>query len=223
MEILQISSDAFKILLFLFPGYIAFRLYFIDKPWSSMGAIHVFYGSLSFSIISYFLFSLFILMTNHCFPGINIEDPILNSMLSIPFAALSGILWRLYGHNSLHKFLSEIKLTNEDNNSTPWMQLFNNVDIRLSQITVYLKNGKAFRCDETAYFDTKEWRKVGIYSHYTHSNGDLYFIATHQKENQSQFWKKIPDLHIDSPWGVKIQWIPRSEICHVEVRAIEIT
>ena len=114
-------------------------------------------------------------------------------------------------------------MTNEDNNATPWMQLFNNPKICLSQINVYLKDGSALSCDETKYFNTKELRNAGIFSHYTCADGDIYLIANRFKAKDATDWEEIPDIHVAPPWGIKIQWIPAKEIARVEARAIDVT
>ncbi|MEQ5775613.1 hypothetical protein J4E05_08790 [Thalassospira sp. NFXS8] len=216
----QFTNEAFSILSFLFPGYLGFRIYFIDKSWNNLSPINVFYGSLVFSFFSY----LIVFGMVYAFFDLNfVLQSYVFALISTPIAIVLGLLWRLFGHTRFHKFLYKIKVTNEDNNSSPWMQLFNNPQVSLSQITVHMKNGVSLKCDDTSYFSKEEWMKIGLYSHYTCAEGDVYFIANRIRTEESGEWVKVEDLHVEDPWGVKIQWIPVSEISRVEVRAVKAT
>lgn len=219
MDILNITNDGFYILLFLCPGYLGFRMYFIDRPWNMLNPLHVFYGSLVFSVVAYVEFYIVISGINKFLTSVNVSGHFAYAALATPFAVVSGLLWRCFGHGALHDALMKMKITNEDNNSTPWMQLFNNPKISLTQITVHLKNGSALRCDDTAYFDTEDLRRDGVFSHYTCVGGDIYMVANQFREKNDEEWQAIEDIHMDARWGLKIQWIPAGEIARVEVRA----
>lgn len=223
MDLVKLTNDGFYILLFLCPGYLGFRMYFIDKPWNSLNPLHVFYGSLVFSIFAYIIFGFVVYGINIAFPSIKVDGSFAYALLATPFAIALGLLWRCYGHGWFHSKLIKMKVTNEDNNSTPWMQLFNNPKIALTQITVHLKDGSALRCDDTAFFDTEELRKAGVFSHYTCAEGDIYMVANQCRGKDETEWREIEDIHMDARWGLKIHWISAKEIARVEARATQVT
>lgn len=223
MDLVKLTNDGFYILLFLCPGYLGFRIYFIDKPWNNLNPLHVFYGSLVFSIFSYMLFGLTVYGIKYVFPSVTVEGSFAYAVLATPFAIALGVLWRCFGHAWFHNKLIKMKVTNEDNNSTPWMQLFNNPKIALTQIAIYLKDGSAFRCDDTAFYDTEEFRRSGIFSHYTCADGDIYIVANQFKEKGDQEWRDVEHIHMDARWGLKVQWISAKEIARVEARATQVT
>lgn len=223
MDILNINNQMFYILLFLCPGFLSMRIYFIDKTWNEMSFVNVFYGSLIFSMFSYVVVGVVYNFIGMEYTGVFKDGPFAFAATAIPVAVLLGLVWRCCGHPWLHGLLNWLKVTNEDNKSTPWMGVFNNPKLHISQITVHLKDGSALRCDETKFYDNKKLRDVGIYSHYASAGGDICFIATHYMKANSKEWSKISQINVEPPWGIKMQWIPAREIARVEARAVAVT
>lgn len=214
MEALKLNAEVLGILLFLAPGYLGFRLYQIDRPWSTLNAIDVIYGSLIFSTVAYGTYLGLVAFGWADEPGRRVASPIL-------FAVVYGLLWRRFGHELFHKGLHAFGITNEDNKSTTWTQIFNNPKIYLSQVTVETKSGSQIWCDNTLQFERDEFRRVGIHPYYSDADGNLYVISTHRRASQDKEWEPVPDLIVPAPWGINLVFIPASEIARIDVRATE--
>lgn len=220
MDTLQLNGEALNVLKFLFPGYIAFRVYLIDKPWNSLNTLHIIFGGLSFSVLIHLAIDGITGALSLIFTREIVLHEAFYLSISIVVALIFGLAWRTMGHSLFHKFLSIGRITNEDNRYTPWMNIFYNPKIHVRQITAYLKDGTALQCDETNFFDTEELRRLGIYSHYVSIDGDISFIANKIRHSKSDEWEDLPDMHITG-WGIKTQWIAASEIARLEVRLID--
>ncbi len=223
MDILNVNNQTFYILLFLCPGFLSMRIYFIDKSWNDLSFANVFYGSLIFSMFSYVFVGVVYSLIGVEYQGVLNGGPFAFAATAIPVAVSLGLAWRCCGHPWLHAALNALKITNEDNKSNPWMNIFNNPKIHLSQITIHLKDGSALRCDETKFYDQKCLREIGVYSHYASANGDICIIATHFMKANSKAWSQIPQINVEAPWGIKMQWVPAREIARVEARAVAVT
>jgi len=214
MDIFKLNPELLGILLFLAPGYLGFRLYQIDRAWSSLNTIDVIYGSLIFSTVAYgtYLFLVTLGWT---------DEPVRRVASLILFAVLYALLWRRFGHDLFHKGLHALGITNEDNRDTAWTRLFNNPQVYLSQITVYLKNGEQVRCEDTKLYHLDNFNRVGIHPYYADPAGNLYLICTHHRSAATDDWIEVEEIHCLSPWGIKLSLIPASEIVRVEARATE--
>lgn len=219
MDYLSLKSDLLHVLVFLIPGFIGFRIYLIDKPWNVLSPVNIFYGSLVFSLVSYLLYgALTFILEKEGIDGLA-DGKYSYALMATPFAIATALLWKKWGHRIFHDALIKMKITNEDNNSEPWMQIFGNPSVGLTQIWVHTKDGCVYWCDETSFFDKKELKSKGIYTYYTSSGGGICFVANKYKEQGDNEWRDIEDIEIED-WGIKIQWIPKEEIARVEARAI---
>ena len=208
---MSISAEAIKILGFLAPGYLAFRLYKIDSDWNTIRQIDTVYGSLIFSFFGYGGY----LLVEHC-GGLQSKGWFVPLVLVFSIAA--GLIWRHFGHPAIHKLLYFIGITNEDNKGNVWQKIFNDPRIYVTQITAYLKNGEAIQCDDTAHFDTPERRQKGIFPYYTHRDGQISFIPNLRKEANSNCWTEISDVEVDSDWGVRMVYITPEQLQRLELR-----
>lgn len=211
MDIFKLNPELVGILLFLAPGYLGFRLYQIDRGWSDLNAIDVIYGSLIFSTVAYATYLGMVAVGWGDYPARRVISLIL-------FAVIYAFLWRRFGHDLFHQGLHALGVTNEDNKSTTWTQIFNNPKIYLTQITVEMKGGSQIWCENTLQFRRDEFRRVGIHPYYSDADGNLYLISTHSRSAQSGEWEPAPDVVSD--WGVNLVFVPASEIARIDVRAI---
>lgn len=81
---MDLSQETIRLLVFLAPGFLAFRIYLIDADWGSVPQLDIIYGSLVFSALSYACFLLFDWGTGY------------NSMLSFVAVTLVQRLLFLY-------------------------------------------------------------------------------------------------------------------------------
>lgn len=213
MEIFKIDTQVLTILLFLAPGYLGFRLYLIDQPWSELNPIDIIYGSLIFSTLAFGTYGIFLYLGWRYNQFHLVETLIL-------FSIIYAFIWRRFGHELFHKLLHRLRVTNEDNFSTSWSKIFNNPRVYLSQITVYLKDGSQVRCDDTSHFRIDDFVRIGIYPYYTDATGNIYLICTHYRSPSATRWQVVPEIHINPPWGIKLSFIRSSEITRIEARAI---
>ncbi|MFL7905877.1 hypothetical protein [Azospirillum argentinense] len=211
MDLLKVSNEAFYILLFIAPGYIGMQIYFIDRQWNALNAIHLFYGSLMFSTVSYAVYfgaiDRFVPKETWVFVSIN---------LLISF--LLGILWKGAGHKLLHSLLKFLRITSEDNEYSPWTIVFNNSKIFPSQIIVHLKSGRVLQLDDTVFYHRDDLRKAGVFPYYVSPDGDLLMVVTQKKEKEDADWEDASCVVENAPWGVKLSYVPQREINYVEVR-----
>jgi len=214
MEILKINMELLSILLFLAPGYLGFRLYQIDQPWSSFNAIDIIYGSLIFSTASYLTYQMLILI------GFRDNQFLLVESLLL-FSPIYGLSWRIFGHEYLHKALRHLRITNEDNTDTAWTRIFNNPQIYLSQIIVHMKDGSQMWCDDTKVYHRQDFDRLGVHPYYSDPAGNIYVICTHYRAASTTEWEEISELYCPPPWGIKLSLIPASEIARIEARVTE--
>ncbi|SRR6266851_6563558 len=214
MEVLKINTELLSILLFLAPGYLGFRLYQIDQPWRKLNTIDVIYGSLIFSTLAYGTYLLLLSIGWADSPARRVGSLLL-------FSFLYALIWRRFGHAPFHKALHWLGITNEDNSSTAWSQIFNNPKIYLSQIIIHLKDGSQVQCDHTHFYHLDDLKRVGVHPYYSDAAGNLYLVCTHRRATPDAEWEEIPDIHCPAPWGIKLSFVPTGEIVRIEARATE--
>ena len=214
-----IASESFKIFVFLAPGYLGLRIYLIDKPWNELDAIHIFYGSLVFSVLSYGTY-FFLVQEVPVLKEFLLNAPWVFAVGATLFALLYALIWRCLGHPFLHQILKFINVTTEDNTFTPWTVIFNNTSINLTQITVHLKDGRSLQLDEAGKYYIPALNKAAVYPYYTSKDGDITMVVTQTRESESAEWTAVPDIYVAAPWGLKLSYIPREEISRVDVRVI---
>lgn len=211
MEAFKLNSDVIAAMLFLAPGYAAFRLYFIDRPWNALNPIHIIYGSLIFSTAAFFSYS--------CIISFGVPDSSSLFVLStVGFSLVYAIVWRRWGHDTLHNICGTLLKTNEDNSATPWTLIFNNRSLFVTQIVVHLKDGTSLQCDDTAHFYKDNLINLDVFPYYASTEGDIYLIATHHRRSRELEWQPVPEVHILPPWGIKMSFVPAREISRVEAR-----
>jgi len=211
---MEFSTDAIQVLVYLAPGYLAYRIYKIDSPWSAIPTISIAYGSLAFSAVGYMLGAFTSkFLSEHAIV-------VSSNLLSFFFAIGAGLLWRVFGHPWFHWLLRKAHISNEDNRGDVWQKVFNDPRLFLSQIRVYLKTGEAFACDDTHSLGTPERERIGIYPYYAHDDRQIGFIPTHTKKPGDTEWRDAKD--IDAPgWGVRFVIFNPEEIQYMDVRMME--
>jgi hypothetical protein len=208
---MDLSQETIGLLVFLAPGFLAFRIYMIDGDWGGVRQLDIIYGSLVFSALSYACFLLFDRVTGY------------SSMLSfvaVTFGAAIALslLWKRFGHPKFHALLKSLGMTNEDNQGDVWQKIFNDPRIYVTQITAYLKNGEAIMCDGTAEFDRPELRAKGVFPYYSHREGQLCFVPNQRKRSSEAEWEPIEDVEADANWGLRMVYVAPSELQRLEVR-----
>tara|TARA_R110002074_G_scaffold130555_4_gene272240 strand:+ start:1506 stop:2138 length:633 start_codon:yes stop_codon:yes gene_type:complete len=206
---MDFSNDAINAMIWLAPGYLAFRIYRIDADWNSISQLDVLYSSLIFSVLGYATLWPF----RHYF-----GDQAGTRLVVFAFVTtmLIALAWRKWGHTKFHWMLNRLGLTNEDNTGDVWQRLFNNTDAYVTQINVYLKNGDVIACDDTRAFDTPELRKKGLYPYYTHKNGQLSFVPNRRCINGN--WSDLSEVNAAGEWGLRMVYINPDELQRLEVR-----
>jgi hypothetical protein len=207
----DISQETIRLLVFLAPGFLAFRVYMIDADWSGVRQLDIIYGSLVFSALSYACFLLIAWGTG--FSG-------MLSFIGITFGAaiILSLLWKRFGHPKFHVLLKKLGMTNEDNQGDVWQKIFNDPRIYVTQITAYLKNGEVIMCDGTASFDRPELRAKGIFPYYSHRDGQLCFVPNQRKRSAEADWKPVEDVEADANWGLRMVYVAPSELQRLELR-----
>lgn len=214
MDLTRLTNESFAIFLFLAPGYLGFRVYLIDKPWNALNAVHIFYGSLVFSTLAYTtIYSLPVRAAwRLSWTGLSVSTTVL--------AVFYGIVWRLIGHPLLHAGLKSLGITTEDNAFTPWTAIFNNTRIHLTQMIVHLKDGRSVQLDDAGAYHIPHLMRARIFPYYSSADGDLSMVVTQTRESNTTDWIEVPSVFIEHPWGLKLSFIPHTEITQVEVRVI---
>lgn len=207
---MDLSVDTIKILLFLAPGFLAFRLYMIDSVWREIRHLDVVYGSLVFSTLGYSCYLAFAFFTG-------LEGPLWLVAVALFSSVALAVIWRKYGHPIVHGLLSRMGITNEDNLGDVWQKIFNDPRIYVTQITAYLKNGEAIDCDETEAFDRQDLRGKGIFSYYAHRDRQLCFVPTARRRSADAEWEPVEDVEAEG-WGVRMVYINPDELQRLEVR-----
>lgn len=205
---MNFSNETIQVLLFLAPGYLAYRLYKIDSVWAQVPLISIAYGSLAFSAIAYV--SMGYVTTDETSQATKV-------IWTFSFALVAGIIWRRFGHRLFHETLRRLKITNEDNSGDVWQKMFNDPRIFIRQVRVYLKNDDAFACDDTRSLVTRERARIGIHPYYTNQDRQIGFIPTHRKLAGATDWEALADID-SAEWGIRYIYFNSSEIARVEVR-----
>ncbi len=198
-------------MLFLAPGFLGFRLYMIDVNWREVRYLDIIYGSLVFSAIGY---GTYLIVDSIGEPSGLLLFVVVTFLSSI----VSALVWKRYGHGLLHKLLNKLGITNEDNLGDGWQRIFNNPRIYVTQITAYLKNGEAIQCDDTAAFDRPDLRAKGIFSYYTHREGQICFIPNRRKRSPESDWVAMKDVDATAGWGLRMVYLNPDEIQRLELR-----
>ena len=134
------------------------------------------------------------------------------------FSIVTGLVWRYFGHPGIHRILYAVGVTNEDNKGDVWQKIFNDPNLYVTQITVYMKGGEAIQCDDTAQFDNPELRRKGIFPYYTHRDGQISFIPNLRKGAANKKWTRIDDVDAGADWGLRMVYITPEEIQRLELR-----
>ena len=208
---MDLSQETIRLLVFLAPGFIAFRIYMIDAEWSDIRQLDIIYGSLVFSALSYAFFVLFAW-------GSGYDD--MFSFISSTFgvAIIFAILWKKFGHPMFHSLMERMAVTNEDNQGDVWQKIFNDPRIYVTQITAYLKNGEVIMCDDTRMFDRPELRAKGVFPYYSHKDGQLCFVPNSRKRSTEADWEPVEDAEAGADWGLRLVYIVPSELQRLELR-----
>ena len=205
------SVETLKVLLFLAPGFLGFRLYMIDSDWREIRHLDIIYGSLIFSALGYGCH----LMLESWF-GLDH----LGWFIAISFgtAVAAALIWRKYGHGVLHSLLHRLGITNEDNLGDVWQKIFNDPRIYVTQITAYLKNGEAIECDETKAFDRPGLRDKGIFPYYAHRGGEICFVPNRRRRSPNSDWEEVKDVEAAADWGLRMVYLNPDELQRLELR-----
>lgn len=205
-----ISDETLPILVALLPGYVAFRLYMIDRDWTKINQVNVLFGVLSFSVISYGFSTLLL-------KAVAASQPIIIIGCNLLVGVALGFAWARWGHKAVHRALQMAGLTNEDNLGDAWSYLMNR-ELSLTQIIVTLKNGELLKCEDLSQMVTKEEYDSGIFSYYSDIGGNLVFIPTHRKNKESDGWCELPLPYAGERWGHRMTFVKREEIARLDVR-----
>lgn len=208
---MDISADTIKVLLFLAPGFLAFRLYMIDADWQGIRQLDILYGSLIFSALGYTSYLVFAHYTK-------LEDLLWLAIVTFCSSVVMALVWKRLGHAVLHRLLNRLGVTNEDNLGDVWQKIFNDPRIYVTQITAYLKNGEAIQCDQTAAFDRPELRAKGIFPYYVHQDGQICFVPNLRKRSPEADWEDIEDVEGGEGWGLRMVYLSSAEIQRLELR-----
>lgn len=209
---MDISESTLRVLLFLAPGFLGFRLYMIDADWSAIRQLDLVYGSLIFSALGYLCYAGFLAATGATHVAWFV-------VVSFASAIAIALIWKKYGHTALHKLLSKLKLTNEDNRGDVWQKIFNDPQLYVTQITAYLKNGEVIQCDDTAAYDRPELREKGIFPYYSHRDGQIYFVPTLRKAAApGSQWEPVDDIEAAEDWGIRLVYVTPAELQRLELR-----
>lgn len=208
---MDLSVDTLEILLFLAPGFLGFRLYMIDADWRETRHLDIIYGSLVFSAIGYGCYAVLAI-------GFNLNHLAWLITISFPSAVVAALVWKRYGHGSLHGLLHRLRLTNEDNLGDVWQKIFNDPRIYVTQITAYLKNGEAIECDETKAFDRPGLRANGIFPYYAHRDGEICFVPNRRKRSPDSDWEDVKDVEAAADWGLRMVYLNPDELQRLELR-----
>lgn len=208
---MDLSVDTLKILLFLAPGFLGFRLYMIDSDWREIRHLDIIYGSLIFSAIGYGGYLALAI-------GFNLDHLAWLIVVSFVSAVLAALVWKRYGHRLLHLLLQRLHMTNEDNLGDVWQKIFNDPKIYVTQITAYLKNGEVIQCDQTTTFDRPELRAKGIFPYYAHRDRQICFVPTQRKRSPYSEWEDVEDVESAPDWGLRMVYINPDEIQRLEIR-----
>lgn len=210
----SLNNEALVILIFLAPGYISFRLYSVDRAWTTSQIINIFYGTLLFSTVNYIIiYYLILLITQKRY---EISDNII--VLGALFVGvITGPVWKRFGHPFLHKILMKFRITNEDNQGDAWNQLFNNPNIYITQLIIKTSFGVEYMCQSSLKFDSDEKRKHGIFPYYADSSGAINIIPTHYRLDDESIWKEVENIEVDG-WGTRTLHLKQNEISKIDVR-----
>lgn len=206
---MELSTEALDIMLWLAPGFLAFRVYKIDADWQSIQQIDVVYGSLIFSVLGYgALYPFRGLIASHGATWL--------ILASLPSAIPIALIWRMVGHPVFHRFMQAIGTTNEDNRGDVWQRIFNEPQIYVTQIFAYMKNGEGIGCNDTSVYDTQARRKKGVYPYYTHKDKQICFVPNRRLVDGK--WTDIEEVELDSRWGIRMVYVSPDELQRLEVR-----
>lgn len=209
-----LTNDTLPLLLSLIPGFLAYRIYTIDKQWSSINQINILFSVLSFGIPIKILSD--VISSGWLVHSLVDDVAGLSPFVSIFLAVLTGIAWKKYGHGLFHRLLAASMVTKEDNEGNAWRQIFNNPRTYVSQIVVCLKSGEWMMCEDTNRFN--KYSKAHIYPYYADANGGIYFIATHRKTDFSRPWQPLINVDSGDEWGVRVTYLKESDIARIDFR-----
>lgn len=208
----SINNEALAILLFLVPGFLAFRIFTIDKPWKNIHILNIFYASLGFSILTYAItYYVFLFVVG----AINDTNILALVLVSSVLGILTGVMWRRYFHPKIHSWFRKLRVSNEDNEGDSWSRIFNNTSCIVTQIIVRLKDGTSYMSDDTEKFAKNKYEDVGIYPYYSDMDQCLIFIPTHYFEDST--WKEYTAIE-DEVYGVRLIYIRPEDVYDLQVR-----
>lgn len=212
-----LTKETLPLLISLIPGFIAFRIFTIDKSWSNLNQINIVFGILSFSaIITTIVYSITQTMAYEVIFGS--ESQIFNLTVGCFLAVGISIFWRKFGIEFVHKSLRFIRITNEDHIGNTWQRIFNNPNITVTQIIAYPKNGDILMCEDTTKFMSKHYSEKNIPAYCSDSEGNLFFIATHSRKDRTRPWKELSSIDAGDKWGVRVTYLKKDDISRIDLR-----
>lgn len=130
--------------------------------------------------------------------------------LSLMLPPILGWGWAAYGRQWLFKVLRLTNASYENNEGDVWNTLSTRKRIFATQITVRLKNGNLYHCNNTMLFKDEPFFPFTM-----DEDGIAFYVTEHKKPDGE--WKKDDEV-IDADWGASVMYFPRADIAHLDIR-----
>ena len=165
----------------------------------------LFYGVLSFGIFGFAIYDL---------SSPYFESFAIPGLLALLTSVGVAMLWRKYVKRWFFKMLHKAAISNEDGIPTVWSRITQDTTIAPRQLTVELKDGSKYICDDVDSFAT-----APIPMYYTDSAGNIAMHVTH-KAKKDEAETPVAAVRHDS-WGDRITYIPAKDIATIDFRFVK--
>ena len=204
MELKDLATLPEQLQVILVSGYLGYSIAyagFRDKEQKDV----LFYGILSFGIFGFIFYD----CVRKAYDSFLI--PGLGALLT---SVLVALFWRKYGKRWFFKMLHKAAISNEDGIPTVWSRITQDTTIAPRQLTVELKDGSKYICDDVDSFAT-----APIPMYYTDSEGNIAMHVTH-KAKKDEAETPVAVVRHES-WGDRITYIPAKDIATIDFRFVK--
>ncbi len=132
---------------------------------------------------------------------------------SVLIGPVLGALWSWGGRSNLHRLLRWSDVSYETGEGDAWKTLTARKNARVTQITVTVKDGSKYLCDNAHAF------VHNTFAPYVKDEDGIAFYVTHYcKKINGEYGDWIATNVSDDVWGDEITYFPRANIELLEIR-----
>ncbi len=136
--------------------------------------------------------------------------------LSILIAPVIAFLWAKWGKYHWFRLLRSSNVSYETGDGDAWKTLTTRKNVAVTQITVTLKNGNKYHCENAHQFSHNS------FAPYVKDDDGIAFYVTHyctKTKDGWGNWQKAINV-CNSEWGDEITYFPRADIAMLEMRCL---